>query len=157
MKPKNLSKSLPEAEATLGTLLRRPYEHMSEWLYAELVKHGFDDVRPAFSAVLRNLPANGARVVDLAQRAGMTKQSMGYLVDQMLAAGLVEIAPDLQDRRANTVRLTNRGEAVVATGIALSKLYESNLAQLVGEAKLAQLRSTLHEIYQLLDEPALPA
>jgi DNA-binding MarR family transcriptional regulator len=149
-------KSLTDSHATLGALLRHPYEWMSEGLYPALAARGFDDVRPAFSVVLRNLPATGARVSDLAARAGMTKQSMGYLVDQMLAAGLVDIAPDPQDRRANTVRLTTRGEQVVASGIELSKRFEAHLAQLVGARKIEQLRSILLEIQARLDESPAP-
>ncbi len=149
-------KSLTDSHATLGALLRRPYEWMSEVMYPELAARGFDDVRPAFSAVLRNLPAAGARVSDLAARAGMTKQSMGYLVDQMQAAGLVEVAPDLHDRRANTVRLTARGEQVVVTGIELSRRFEAHLAQLVGTRKIEQLRSILIEIHAKLDEERTP-
>jgi len=149
-------KSLTDSHATLGALLRRPYEWMSEFMYPELAARGFDDVRPAFSVVLRNLPATGARVIDLAARAGMTKQSMGYLVDQMQATGLVTIAPDTQDRRANTVRLTARGEQVVAAGIELSKCFEDHLAQLVGAKKVEQLRAILMEIHTKLDEEDVP-
>ncbi len=150
------TKSLTESKATLGALLRRPYEWLSEVIYPELAARGFNDVRPAFSAVLRNLPASGARVSDLAARAGMTKQSMGYLVDQMQASGLVDISPDLQDRRANTVRLTTRGEQVVSAGAELSKHFEAHLAHLVGARKIEQLRATLLEIHAKLDEEPTP-
>jgi DNA-binding MarR family transcriptional regulator len=130
-------KTLTETNSTLGALLRYPYERMAAWLYAELAELGYTEVRPAYSAVLRNLSATGSRVSELALRAGMTKQSMGYLVDQMAVAG----------RRANTVRLTPRGEALVATSIELSKRYEARLVELVGERKMQQLRTVLEELY----------
>ncbi len=147
----------PDAHATLGALLRRPYERMSGWLYAELADSGFPDIRPAYSAVLRNLPPGGARVSELAARAGMTKQSMGYLVDQMSVADFVEIRPDPHDRRANTVRLTARGEQVVAKAVALSAGYERHLAGLLGERKMVQLRGLLTELHvRLEDEGTAP-
>jgi len=145
-------KPLTDSHETLGALLRRPYEWMSEYLYPALAARGFDDVRPAYSAVLRNLPPAGARVSELAIRAGMTKQSMGYLVDQMQAAALVDVVPDPQDRRANTVRLTARGEQVVAAAIELSKRFESHLGQLVGAKKVEQLRAILLDIHTKLDQ-----
>jgi DNA-binding MarR family transcriptional regulator len=145
-------KSLTDSHATLGALLRHPYEWLSEVMYPELAARGFDDVRPAFSAVLRNLPASGARVSDLAARVGMTKQSMGYLVDQMQATDLVKVTPDPNDRRAKTVRLTTRGKQVVATGIELSKRFEDHLAGLIGVGKLEQLRAILLELRAKLDE-----
>ena len=147
---------LTDAHATLGALLRRPYEDMSTWVYAQLAANGFEDVRPAFSAVLRNAPAQGARVSELAARAGMTKQSMGYLVEQMVACGLVELAPDPVDGRAKTVRLTERGRAAVDQAVALSARYEDYLGSLVGARKLAQLRAVLTELHAALAERPYP-
>lgn len=140
------NRSLTESSASLGALLRQPYEQMSTWLYAEMARRGHDDVRPAYSAVLRNLPDGGARVSELAVRAGMAKQSMGYLVEQMAGAGLVEVVPDAQDRRANTVRLTPRGSEVVHLALELSRQYEAHFGELLGERKMAQLRALLQEL-----------
>jgi DNA-binding MarR family transcriptional regulator len=145
---------LTHRSASLGALLRQPYEQMSTWLYAELARRGHDDVRPAYSAVLRNLPMAGARVGELAQRAGMAKQSMGYLVEQMAGAGLVEVVPDAQDRRANTVRLTVRGNEVVAMALMLSREYEAHFGALLGERKMAQLRGLLEELALKLEPGA---
>jgi DNA-binding MarR family transcriptional regulator len=148
----NPDKPYPDAHATLGALLRRPYERMYRWLYAELARRGFEEVRPGFSVVLRNLPPAGARVTDLAARASMTKQSMGYLVDQMAVAGLVEITPDLNDRRAKTVRLTRRGHEVVVTGVELAAAYEARLAEMLGKRKMTELRKVLTELYDRLED-----
>jgi DNA-binding MarR family transcriptional regulator len=141
----------PDAERTLGALLRRPYERMSAWLYAELARRGHPDVRVAHSAVLRNIAASGSRVTELAARAGMAKQSMAYLVDQLESFGYLEIGPDPHDRRARLVRLTPRGEALVREAVRLSGRYERRLAELVGAERIAQLRETLETIYDRLD------
>jgi DNA-binding MarR family transcriptional regulator len=51
------------------------------------------------------------------------------------------------------VRLTPRGEALVATSFELSKRYEARLVELVGERKMQQLRTVLEELYlKLADE-----
>ena len=96
------------------------------------------------------MPA-GARVSDLAIQAGMTKQSIGYLVDQMVEVDLVEITPDATDRRANVVKLTPRGTEVVMTIIELSRQFEAQCAAQIGEHKMARLRSLLTELYHHLD------
>jgi DNA-binding MarR family transcriptional regulator len=145
------NKPSPEFHATLGALLRRPYERMAVSLYAELGQQGFDEVRPAFSAVLRNLPPAGARVSDLALQADMTKQSIGYLVDQMVAVDLVEVTPDATDRRANVVKLTPRGTEVVMAIIELSRKFEAECAVQIGEHKMARLRVLLTELNRHLD------
>ena len=53
--------------------------------------------------ITRHLPQGGARLTELAQRAGMTKQAMGKLVDQCEAWGLVERAQDTHDARARRI------------------------------------------------------
>jgi DNA-binding MarR family transcriptional regulator len=100
---------------------------------------------------LRNLPTAGANVSVLAARAGMTKQSMSYLVEQMRAAGLVCVAPDRSDQRANIVKLTSRGANAVAAAVDLSKQYEARLAGQIGARKVAQLRGLLSELYAKLE------
>jgi DNA-binding MarR family transcriptional regulator len=145
------NKSSPDFHVTLGALLRHPYERMVVTLYAELGKQGFDEVRPAFSVVLRTLPPAGARVSDLAIQAGMSKQSISYLVDQMVDVDLVEVTPDATDRRANVVKLTSRGEKVVMTIIDLSRKFEARCAAQIGEQKMARLRLLLTELNQHLD------
>lgn len=142
--------AVTDSRATLGALLRRPYDEMSTWLYTELAASGFDEVRPAFSAVLRHLPADGTSVTDLAHRAGMTKQSMGYLVDQMAEAGLVAQQPDAADRRAKIVTLTERGQAALDAALVLSQRCEDRFAGLIGRAKLKQLRTLLAELSEAL-------
>lgn len=147
--------SLPDRHASLGALLRRPYEDMSRWLYAELANLGFDEVRPAHSSVLRNLSPEGSRVTELAARAGMTKQSMAYLVEQPVGAGLVEVGADPADGRARQVRFTARGTEVVAAALRLSADYERALAARIGVRKMQQLRALLVELQA--DDSALPA
>jgi DNA-binding MarR family transcriptional regulator len=59
--------------------------------------------------ITRHLPLAGARLGALAQRAGMTKQAMGDLVDQCEAWDLVRRERDPHDARARLVRFTETG------------------------------------------------
>jgi DNA-binding MarR family transcriptional regulator len=59
--------------------------------------------------VTRHLALEGSRLTVLAQRAGMSKQAMGKLVDQCLAWGLVLREPDARDARAQRIRFTPAG------------------------------------------------
>jgi DNA-binding MarR family transcriptional regulator len=61
--------------------------------------------------ITRHLAEEGARLTDLAQRAGMTKQAMGTLVNQCEAWGLVTREDDPADARARRVVFTATGEA----------------------------------------------
>src|SRR5215212_8604531 len=68
-------------------------------------------VSAAHIHITRHLALAGSRLTDLAQRAGMSKQAMGDLVDQCEAWGLVLREPDPHDTRARLVRFTTAGLA----------------------------------------------
>ena len=61
--------------------------------------------------ITRHLNEQGLRLTDLAQRAGMSKQAMGTLVDQCEAWGMVTREPDPVDARARKVQFTASGMA----------------------------------------------
>ena len=104
----NISQNITEAERTWGALLRRPYQFLSARVYDELAATSFPDIRPAHSAVFRHIAPGGSRITELAERAQMTKQSMGSLVEFLLEREYVQIAPDPSDGRAKIVCLTAR-------------------------------------------------
>jgi len=59
--------------------------------------------------ITRHLALDGLRLTDLAQRAAMTKQAMGKLVEQCEAWGLVERLADPRDARAKRIVFTAVG------------------------------------------------
>ena len=80
--------------------------------------------------ITRHLPEAGARLTDLAQRAGMTKQAMATLVNQCEAWGMVTREGDPSDARARRVVFT-------ATGLAWLAAYQSAVAQTEDELRAA--------------------
>jgi len=79
-------------------------------------------VSAAHVHVTRHLALEGSRLTDLAQRAGMSKQAMGDLVDQCEAWGLVTRETDPLDARARRVRFT-------ATGLAWLQAFREAVTQ----------------------------
>lgn len=131
---------------SLGLLLRTAYDALAREVYGRLAETGFPDVRPAHSAVFRYLPPEGAHLVDLAAAAGMRKQSMGYLVDDLESLAYVESAPDPGDRRARTVRFTTRGQEAWETLIRLSHETEAAWSAPLGPRDWAVTRRTLERL-----------
>ncbi|MGN6691628.1 MAG: MarR family winged helix-turn-helix transcriptional regulator [Sphingopyxis sp.] len=123
---------------------------MRERVYAGAARRGFDDLRPAHSGVLRHIDAAGSRVVDLADRAGMTKQSMAYLTEGLAALDYIEIVPDPDDGRAKRVLLTRRGRDAVATLTTLSLEAEAAIAEKIGRKRIEELRDDLREVNMAL-------
>ena len=68
-------------------------------------------VSAAHIHITRHLSRGGSRLTELAERAGMTKQAMGTLVDQCEAWGLVVRGADPHDARARRVMFTADGLA----------------------------------------------
>ncbi|HSV36966.1 MAG TPA: MarR family transcriptional regulator [Ramlibacter sp.] len=83
-------------------------------------------VSAAHIHITRHVALEGSRLTDLAQRAGMSKQAMGDLVDQCEAWGLVVRASDPQDTRARLVRFT-------PTGLAWLQAFKEAVAQAESE------------------------
>ena len=81
-----------------------------------------DQVSAAHIHITRHLSLAGDRLTDLAQRAGITKQSMADLVDQCAAWGLVTREPDPHDARARRVCFT-------PTGLAWLQAFHDAVAQ----------------------------
>ena len=135
----------------LGALLRIPFQAITARLHTELAAAGFADLSPAQFVVFQHLPAEGARVSELAARAQITKQSMGYLVDYLAARGYVERLPDPADGRAAIVRLTERGWAVDQAARAISRGVEEEWARRLGRRRMDQLRDLLERLVTSLE------
>ena len=121
----------------LGRLLGHAMRRFDERVLA-LMAHDVDvplalsnlaaraQISAAHIHVTRHLSRGGSRLTELAERAGMTKQAMGTLVDQCEAWGLVVRAPDPLDARARRVMFT-------ADGLAWLQAFRHAVAQAEAE------------------------
>jgi DNA-binding MarR family transcriptional regulator len=134
----------------LAQLFSAAYERLRVRVYSQARQCGFADLRPAHSSVFRNLRPEGSRVVDLAERAGMAKQSMAYLTQNLVDLGYLTIGPDKSDGRAKLVRLTARGEQAVSTLTRLSLEVEEDMRRAIGTERFANLHATMVEIVAAL-------
>ncbi len=80
--------------------------------------------------ITRHLALQGSRLTELAQRAGVSKQAMGKLVDQCEAWGLVRRESDTQDARARRVVFT-------PIGLAWLQAFEEAVTQTEAELRAA--------------------
>jgi DNA-binding MarR family transcriptional regulator len=112
----------------------------------ELASTGYADIRPTHGCVFRFVRGEGMRLTELAGLAGITKQSAGELVDDLVERGYVERVPDPIDRRAKLIRLTERGKEAQAVGFGLFAGIEERWAERYGAESFAQLRALLEEV-----------
>jgi len=130
----------------IGALLSIPSFDLSARVHHRLHSRGFREVTDSNSTVMKLLGPEGDRITELANKAGVTKQSMGYLVEQLETAGYVERVDDPIDARAVIIRRTKKGWAYTrAAAEEVAKLQEE-WTQLLGRAKMKELKSLLAEL-----------
>jgi len=134
----------------IARLARLIYEGAQARVYAGLAGEGFPEIRPAHSAVFRHIDPEGTRASEIAQRAGITKQSVAYLVEGLEADGFSETVPDPVDGRARLVRLTRRGQAAFAALVRLSEAVDADLMSSLPAGRLELLRTDLAAIVRQL-------
>ena len=71
-------------------------------------------LRAAHTQVFESLDPEGTRLTTLAERAQMSHQAMGEMVDELVRRGYLERLPDPADRRARLIRPSARGRAMLA-------------------------------------------
>lgn len=100
--------------------------------------------------VLRQLAMEGppyrSSPGQLAQRDGLSSGAMTNRLDQLEKAGLVKRLPDLEDRRALHVELTDKGHKLWADSISAQANKEAALAAALDERELAQLNKLLRKV-----------
>jgi DNA-binding MarR family transcriptional regulator len=97
----------------LGLLLFIPYRALEKEVLDALAEAGFDDITLAQARVFQRIARDGSRLTELAEAAQVTKQTVGFLVDQLERGGYVERTPDPRDGRARRVRVAVRGAVAV--------------------------------------------
>src|SRR5258708_18164340 len=130
----------------IGALLSIPTLSLNARVRAQLHKRGFREITDSNSVVMRLLGPEGERITDLAHKATMTKQSMGYLVDQLETAGYVERVTDPRDRRAAIIRRTQKGWTYNRAAADEVAQLQQEWIRLLGSPKMNQLKSLLAEL-----------
>ena len=114
---------------------------------------GRPDIKPAHNAVFGTLTEGGARAADMAARAGMTRQSMGEVIRDLVDIGILEMAPDPKDGRAKIVRYTPEGKRFSSGGLRHLRDLEDRFEQEFG-ADYEATRVVLERVVGVLSEPA---
>jgi DNA-binding MarR family transcriptional regulator len=140
-----------DEQLNLGLLLFIPYRAMENRVFDALAAAGFDDFTPAQARVMQRIGPNGSRLTDLAEQAQITKQSAGFLVNQLERAGYVERVPDPTDARARLIRMSERAARAVPLAAAAVEAVEAEWAEHLGAQRTRQLRQALTRLREITD------
>lgn len=142
------------SEVNVGRLLLQGFELFRKRIVAGIEAAGFTDLRPADTRVFRNLDPAGVRITDLADRAGVTKQAISQLVQDLEVRGYLVRRPDPEDGRCKRVHPTEAGRGVIRAARASRRRLEEAWRGELGEEGLSSLRALLTRLLEARD--ALP-
>jgi len=137
---------MPTPRRDFVALLYRAADALVAELSAGMEQAGYGDVRGAHGCVFGNIDADGMRLTELAELAGMTKQAVGEAVSDLEGLGYAERVADPSDGRAKIIRLTDRGRAAQRAGFAIIADIESEWVERFGAERVRQMRSLLLDL-----------
>ena len=127
-------------------LLDAGFDAFSEELARRVAQTPYSDIRITHGCVFGYIEPDGSRLTDLADRAHMTKQSVGEVATELEQRGYLERVPDPSDGRAKIIRLTERGREAQALGRGIIDEIEAEWAERFGAERVAALRDALEAI-----------
>lgn len=138
-------------QPNVGVLMYVAARSLEERAYDALVAAGAADVTPTQARLMAQIDPDGTRVVSLAARARITKQSAAFLVDQLERAGYVVRVADPHDGRAKLVRLTPHARTI-------GDAADTEVARALGEweehlgpTRMRQLEETMVMLREITD------
>ena len=134
-------------ERHLGRLLLDAHRALTSDLSDELEERGWPDLRSSQATLLLNVDRrSGTRLTELARRAGVTKQAVMVVVDELELRGLVRRTSDPDDGRAKVVRLTARGRTCAAETRRAVAAVDARARRTLGGRRHDSLRETLEQL-----------
>ncbi len=137
----------------IGAMLRVVWHWVRDQLYAGVVAAGYDDLNSAHVGLWRYPGLDGLRPSQLADRVGITKQSVNDLLGHLERHGYLFRVPDSADGRGRVIRLTSKGRRLEQTIYAEAGTAQLRIAEILGPRRFAQLQSSLELLASSLAVP----
>ncbi|MBG0560853.1 MarR family winged helix-turn-helix transcriptional regulator [Actinoplanes aureus] len=145
---------MPQDDLNVGLLMFIAYREMERRVLDAVVAAGFDDITLAQARVFQRIGPDGTRLGELAEQAQVTKQTAGFLVDQLERAGYVERVADPADARAKLVRIAEKGRAAGSIAGRTVAEVEAEWHAHLGRQRMDQLREALSRLREITDRYA---
>lgn len=134
----------------LATLMFVSYRAMDERVRQAMRDAGYD-VTVAQARLAQRIAEDGTRLTELADRAGVTKQTASLLVAALEREGFVERVPDPEDGRARLIRLSARGREAAQRAMEVVIAVEGEWTAHLGPELTERLREALVRLCEVTD------
>jgi DNA-binding MarR family transcriptional regulator len=131
-------------------MTRVVWQWVRDQMYEGVVAAGYDDLNAAHIGLWRYPGLDGLRPSQLADRAGITKQSVNDLLGHLERHGYLLRVPDAADGRVRVIRLTTKGRRLQQTIHAEAQAAQERIAEILGPRRFAQLFSSLEVLTEQL-------
>jgi DNA-binding MarR family transcriptional regulator len=145
-----MRRELPD-KPRITYLMRALHQHYTQFIGTALRDAGFAGIRPGDAKALVFVPAEGIPVGELADRAGVRKQTMREAVEHLERAGYLERRANPRDGRSRLVFLTQPGRAALPAARAAGDRAEAYWARLTSPGEVEAVRSGLLRLVQAID------
>jgi len=111
-----------------------------------LHQSGFTELRSTHTALLSNLDLEGSNLTMVAQRAGMTKQAMGRLADELISLKYITKIRSEYDKREVKLEFTPAGLKLMNQSFAIMEELENRCENRLGNNRFKNLLTSLQDI-----------
>ena len=147
---KNLNKALEKTEClskgSWGKAVSKLKKHFDSWVSEQLQQHFIDDFKLAYMPLIMNIDVAGVTNTDLAKRAGITKQGMSQIVQELEEKKYIKITDNPEDKRSSIIHLTNKGKEFVLTSRRCQKNFHYELQILLGKKKFDLMLEAMFQV-----------
>jgi DNA-binding MarR family transcriptional regulator len=130
----------------IGRTILQAYRAFANQSVVKLRERGYEQINLAHTSLLANLDPDGTSIAVLAERAGMTKQSMRQLAIDLENKGYVKRTIDLQDKRAHPISFTDTGWQLMQDVQEIKQQMQAESRSLLGEENMQILETGLTKL-----------
>jgi len=134
----------------VGVLFFVAHRAVEQRVLATLRDAGFE-VSLAQGRLFARIGPDGTRLTELAESAQVTKQTAGFLVDQLERGGYVERVADPTDARARLVRISARGSEAQAIARKVEAQVAEEWTDHLGRPDMDELRRIMDRLREITD------
>ena len=134
------------AEQGLSRLLLEAFRAVDAEVGSALADRGSPELSPGHAAALLLIDRRGTRLTELAARAGITKQAMMQVLDDLEAEGFVRRQADPRDARAKVVKLTAKGVRGRAEARRVISAVDARVRRNLGGRRYDAMREALESL-----------
>jgi DNA-binding MarR family transcriptional regulator len=153
---KNLDKELQKTDAlskhSWGKAVSKLKKHFDTWVGNQLLAHNMDDFKLAYMPLIMNIDIAGVTNTELAKRAGITKQGMSQVVQELEEKKYIKIQANPDDKRSSIINLTDKGKDFILTCRSRQKELHADLQKFLGKKKFNQVLDAMFEVIEYFEE-----